>query len=98
MATKPKPNAQLCVVRVHHLDLLLPMDQGMKLVALLQHAARVDRDWIDHAQVYIARGADSLDVELALVRSNQVRMPQGELQPGAARRSIGTKPLLLSGD
>ena len=94
MATKPAPN--LCVVNVHHLQLLLPMDKGMKLVELLQHAVRVDRDWIDHATVYTVRGSDPLDVELAMVRSNQVRMPNGELHPGTAPRGLATKPLLLT--
>lgn len=94
-STKPVPMA---FVRIGHMaELLLPADDGMKLVKLLQTAAECQHDYIDrghgqgHAYVYTLRDR-ALDVEFKLVQPNQIRAAK----PADKARQSG--PLLLEND
>lgn len=76
--TKP---VQLCCVQIGYSSYLMPADKGMKVVELLQSAVDCKKDYAERGYVYTV--GTQPEVELALVRSDQVRAPAG--QPGEAQ-------------
>lgn len=75
----PQKTVAMCCVTVGHSDYLLPANKGMELVKLMQEAFACRDRYEDGNYVY-----DVLEqprVELKLVRPNQIRMPQGSLEP-----------------
>lgn len=81
--TRTKP-VQMCCVQIGHYSYLMPADKGMKVVEMLQAAFECRKDYADRGYVYIV-GAQP-EVELALVRSDQVRAPVE--QPSEAPRRL----------
>jgi hypothetical protein len=93
-----KTSRSMACVTVGYRDLLLSADDGLKLVKLLQGAVICERKYVaGSADSVYQVSSDPLNVELALVKPDQVRMPEG-MQPEPARRAprrVGlSQPLL----
>ena len=73
--TRPTKPVAMSFVRIGFVDLLLPSDAGLKLIALLQSAVECDRryDGGNHYK-YIPR-TEVLSVEFALVHASQLQAP-----------------------
>lgn len=72
-----KPAVQMAFITIGHSHFLMEASKGMKVVELMQHAVQADWDYrAEEGRSYTARG--SVDVELRLVRADQIHMPQGE--------------------
>ncbi|MGQ3055425.1 MAG: hypothetical protein ACT6S0_26855 [Roseateles sp.] len=88
-----KPNQAMCCLTVGHIQILLPADTGLKVVALLRGAvdghlrydATLDR-------VFEIDG--ELDVQYCAIKAGQVRMPKPPAAPPAPA-AIGHEPLKL---
>jgi hypothetical protein len=77
-ARKPVP---MCCVTIDHNDFLLPVDKGMKLVELMQHAVACYRNYEEHGYRYAVRETPS--IELTVVKPSQIVMPR-DAQPQPA--------------
>lgn len=72
MSRPTKPVPMCCISIGYSLDLILPTDQGMKLVAILQSSFRCEKDYEDRGYVY--RPEDEAPrVEFATVSPKQIR-------------------------
>lgn len=67
---------QMCCVSLGYSTYLMPADMGMKLVALMQSAFECKRDYDDGRYAYVI--GRQPDVELALVKTDQVRAAAGD--------------------
>lgn len=88
-AAKPQ---QMSVVSIGYTMVLLPADEGMKIVKALQQAAQVKHGGAEYEYEGYVVEADALRVEFALVRANQVHMPHGEVVPPARPRRAALPP------
>lgn len=79
-AAKPQ---QMAVVSIGYVMVMLPADEGMKVVKALQNAARVNHGGAEHDFSGYVIDEEALDVKLALVRPGEVHMPHGEVVPPA---------------
>jgi hypothetical protein len=70
--TRTRP-VQMCCVQIGYSSYLMPADKGMKVVEMLQAAFECRKDYAERGYVYIV--GNQPEVELALVRSDQVRKP-----------------------
>lgn len=73
--TSSKP-VQMACLTLGYRDYLMPSEKAMKVAELMQHAIERESHFDGSGYVYTAK--DQPQVEFALVRPNQVRMPQGE--------------------
>lgn len=88
MATTRKPMPMCCISIGYSLDLIMPTDQGMKLVAILQSSFKCEKDYEDRGYVY--RPEDEAPrVEFATVSPKQIRARTTPRRAG---------PLLLEND
>lgn len=86
-----KPTQQMAFIAIGHNYFLMESSKGMKVVELMQHAVKADWNYhADEGRSYTAHGP--VEVELRLVRADQVHMPQGEPVPAAVPRA---RPRLL---
>lgn len=76
--TAPRKPVPMCCVTIDHNTFLLPVDKGMKLVELMQHAVSCDCRY-DAGYRYLVRETPS--IELAVVKPSQVVMPRGAEPP-----------------
>jgi hypothetical protein len=89
--TRGKP---MCCVRLQYLSLLMPADEGMKLVKLLGSAVTCERNYSNHDYTYDV--GDEPEVEFVSVKSSQIRMPRSAQPTAIARPVVGTDgPRLL---
>lgn len=89
MTAKPRGKpVQMACLTIGHYDYLVPAASAMKIADLLQDAFECERDWEDSGQRYTVK-TEQPRVAFALVRPNQLRMPQGDPVP------VPTKPRLL---
>lgn len=77
-AAKPQ---QMAVVSIGYTMVLLPADEGMKIVKALQQAAEVKHAGAEHKYTGYVVEPEALRVEFALARANEVHMPHGEVVP-----------------
>lgn len=68
---------QMCCITIGYERYLLPADQGMKVVSMMQGAIGCDRKYEggDAGYTYIVRRQP--EIELALIQPGQVRRPEG---------------------
>lgn len=89
--TKPAHQAvQMCCVQIGHYSYLMPSDKGMKVVELLQSAFECKKDYAERGYVYTV--GSQPEVELALVRSDQVRAPEEQSSGAPLRLSAPSRP------
>lgn len=88
MSRAPAKPAQLACLTIGFTDYLLPSAKAMKVAELMQDAVECSTGYDDRQQTYTVRDR-SVNVAFALVRPNQVRMPNGEPVP------VPAKPRLL---
>lgn len=94
MATRPAPKHQpLAFVEIGLVDLLMPLDKSLQLVALLQHAVTCNPTYDDHHRQRYIPGTTP-DVRIVNVRPDQLVAP---IQPTDAPRRRQA-PLQLTGD
>lgn len=91
MSRAPAKAQQMAVVSIGHVMVMLPADEGMKVVKALQNAARVRHGGAERNYEGYVVDEEELQVSLALVRANEVHMPHGEVVP-AARPSRAALP------
>jgi hypothetical protein len=77
----------MACLQIGYQSLLLPSDKAMKVAEALQQAVQADRNWEGHQVVYTVN-EEPLDVQFALVRPNQVRMPSGDPYPAPKARAL----------
>ena len=97
MATKNQAK-QLCCVSIGFHELLLPVDAGLKVVALLQNAVQCRSGFSDRRTYTV--DPSPLTIEMAVVNRSQVVEPS-EPKPRrtqAAALPPGTQTLLLGND
>ncbi|MCP3048351.1 hypothetical protein K6X13_14810 [Xanthomonas euvesicatoria pv. allii] len=82
MAAKPK-SGPMCVVSIGFQHLLLPVAEGMKVVALLANAIEVEFDRASVRRVGYVAG-DAVQVRFETVTAAQIRVPPN-IQSSAAR-------------
>lgn len=77
MTRAAKPAQQLAYLTIGHSNFLLDASKAMKVAELMQHAVNAEWDYgyEGRERRYIA--GTSPDVEFRLVKSDQVRMPDG---------------------
>lgn len=68
MATKTVK--QMCCVRIGYMDFLLPVDAGLRIVALMQDAVPVDAGWAGDRTYRIT--AETIEVGMTIVKPSQV--------------------------
>lgn len=71
--TDPKPAKRACVVTIGYMRLLVPAEDGLKLVSLLQRAVEA-KHIFGKTQVYITAGA-APTIELEICKPEQLRPP-----------------------
>lgn len=84
-AASNKPVA-MCCVTIGHQDYLLPADEGMKLVKIMQSAFSTEKNYGERAYFYYV--GDQPQVELALVRASQIK-PKRQDTNAAGQRLLG---------
>ena len=90
MATRaPKKPVTMCCVTIDYNDFILPADQGMRLVELMQQAMRCREEYVD-GRIYVL-DAKPLDISMAIIRPSQVR-------PAPSNQDDRRAPLLLGSD
>ena len=90
--SRPVKPAPMCFVSIGRLEqLLMPVDDGMKLVKLLQTAVECERNYGERGFFYVPL-SEELNVEFALVRANQLCVPK------TADKSPRATTLLLEND
>ena len=97
MATKNQAT-QLCCISIGYHELLLPVDAGLKVIALLQNAVQCRSGFSDR-RTYIVN-PDPLVIEMAVVNRSQVVEPS-ESKPRRSQAALltkGTQTLLLGND
>ena len=83
--TPAKPATQMAFVTIDHCHFLMEASKVMKVVELMQHAAKADWEYtVSEGGSYAVRGP--LDVEMRFVRADQVRMAEGGLAEMPAAR------------
>lgn len=95
MASRPasKPNQAMCCLTVGFVQILLPADAGLKVVALLRGAVDGHLHY-DPTVERIFEIKGELDVEYCAIKAGQVRMPKPPVAPPAPL-AIGHEPLKL---
>lgn|GEM_PF-1353564 len=95
MATRgaSKPNQAMCCLTVGFVQILLPADAGLKVVALLRGAVEGHLRY-DASVDRIFEIDGELGVEYCAVKAGQVRMPKPPAAPPAPA-AIGHEPLKL---
>ena len=68
MSRKPTP---LCVVRLGHVDYLMSMADGLRVVELLARARPVERDYRQRSPIWRQR-TDRISVELTGLQADQI--------------------------
>lgn len=92
MATK-KGEQDCCVVTIGFVRVLIPANDGLKLVSLLRNAREVEHgDFVRHELTYLV--GERPRCELEMVTAKQLR-PKLDDEPRQARRRA---PLLLGND
>lgn len=86
--TRANTASPMCFISVGMTDVLMPVEKGLKLVALLQSAVECDRRYELRGYAYMP-SIEPLRVEFALVNADQLRAPK---PPG---KTIPSGPLLL---
>jgi hypothetical protein len=76
--TAARKAVAMCCVAIDHNSFLLPVDKGMKLVELMQHAVACNIRY-EAGYRYLVRETPS--IELTLVKPSQVVMPRGAELP-----------------
>lgn len=93
MSRAPAKAVPLAFVEIGIVDLLMPLDKSLQLVALMQHAVTCRLHYSeDHQQQYIP--GTTPDVRIVNVRPDQLVAP---IQPANAPRKRQA-PLQLTGD
>lgn len=90
--TRAAKAQQMAVVSIGYTMVLLPADEGMKIVKALQQAAEVKQGGAEYKYEGYVVESESLRVEFALVRANQVHMPHGEVVPPPRARRAALPP------
>lgn len=85
MSRAAKPAQQMAYLTIGHSTFLLDASKAMKVAELMQPAVDADWNYARQGDDYYTAG-DQARVEFRLVRSDQVRMPQGEPTPMPAPR------------
>lgn len=85
MATTKKQGAAMCCVTIGYQDFLMPADKGMRVLEAMQHAIGCERNYdrVDGEAFY---ASEAPSVKYALVRAEQIRMPEGYVEPAGGRR------------
>lgn len=86
---RSKP-VQICCVSIGYDSFIMPADKGMKVVELLQSAFKCNKDYAERGYVYTV--GSQPEVELALVRSDQVRAPAEQSSSAPLRLSAPSRP------
>lgn len=93
MATRPAKQVPLAFVEIGPIDLLMPLDKALQLVALMQHAVTCTQDFTErHERTF--RPGTTPGVSVVNVRPDQVI---AVMQPVSASRGRQA-PLRLTGD
>lgn len=89
MATR-KPTSQPCVVTIGYAKLLMPAEQGMAMLKLLQHAVECEEsaEWPPRY-----RPSNQPRIEFQLVKPSQIDMVPEHVEPVGRKR----QNLLLTG-
>ena len=74
----------MCRVTIGYQDFLMPADKGMRVLEAMQNAIGCERNYDGHDESFLA--TDQPRVEFALVRADQVRMPDGYAEPATGRK------------
>lgn len=84
MSTRTKqPQQQLCALTIGYSTYLLPPEDGMKVMQLMQKAVECERDLARSSADWLYLVRDRPKLELTIVNANQVRQRQGdEVPPG----------------
>lgn len=77
MSRAPSKPVQMALLHIGYTSVLLPADKAMKVAEAMQHAVSAEVNFEGHTEVCTVKD-QPLRVEFALVRANQIRMPQGE--------------------
>ncbi len=83
--TRAKPAVQMACVSIDYQDFLLPADKAMKVLALMQEAAKCDHRYRERTEVFEV-GEEPLRLALKLINADQIRMPIGTMPADAPRR------------
>lgn len=85
--TRATPKATpLACLTIGYQRYLMPQDKAMKVAELMQHSVTCA---VDYDEGFVYTPEEAPDIQFALVRPGQVRMPAGEAAP------IFAKPRLL---
>ncbi|MEN9192814.1 hypothetical protein AB3094_14785 [Xanthomonas euvesicatoria] len=85
MAAKPK-SGPMCVITIGYQHLLMPVTEGMKVVALLASAIEVEFDHTTARRVGYVVG-DAVQVRFETVTAAQIRLPP-DIQSSKARGAL----------
>lgn len=85
MATTKGQGGAMCCVTIGYQDFLMPADKGMRVLEAMQHAIGCQRNYdaIDGEAFY---ASEAPSVKYALVRAQQIHMPQGHVESAGGRR------------
>jgi len=85
MATRKGSSSQACLVKLEYMRLLLPVEQGLAVMKLLQNAVLCDRkdgdEWPPH---YILGEQPRLEFEL--IKGSRLEMAEPKVTPVSRRR------------
>ena len=85
--TEPKTARRACVVTIGYMRLLVPAEDGLKLVSLLQRAVEAKHIY-GRDQVYIQAG-ETPTIELEICKPEQLRPPPTGDRRDAMRNDTG---------
>ena len=80
---------EMCCLRIGHSDYLIPIDNGLKIIALMRGSIECEIDYITHPMKY--RATRATVVELRSIEADQITLPQGE-PATAPRKTIKRLP------
>lgn len=83
----------MCCLTIGYVEVLMPADAGLKVVALLRGALRTQQGFDGCDRTYEL--GEKLQVEYCGVKAGQVRRPKPPT-PDAAPLAIGREPLKLT--
>jgi len=74
MATRPaKSTAQMCVVTIDYHEYLLPLNKGLALVDLMQHAKKCNSNFSISAKKLFYTEDAAPQIEMEVVSANQLK-------------------------
>lgn len=89
-------NKQMCCVSVGYRDVLLPLDDGLKLMKLLSQAAFGRKAYQSGGSYGFEVEEESLPLDLTMIQADKIHMPESaSMQPAKRPRALTNQQLAL---